>query len=74
MKKIFTSLLLVTSLVAIDENSSCLEKFDYLKELEEDKMYEKVQDYIFFNRIWLGTDKSRDETIRLLKLELKNCK
>lgn len=79
MKILLISLYILSNLAAAQNTSVCIEKLEELKKLEEEKKWDDKQKYML---IFTGTfladyrkkTKLRDERIRVLKMELKECK
>ena len=76
---LFMSLFFFICIYAIENNMSCIEKLKELRQLQDEKEWDKKQKYIlmltgtFLNDFRKQT-KLRDEKIRMLRMELKECK
>ena len=79
MKFVFMSFLIVGSSYA-DNNQTCMDKLRALESLKEKKLsgFEKVAYGVLNQEVLFGysndKDNDIDEQIRVLELELKNCK
>jgi len=79
MNRLLITIFFVGSILNAQSLSSCIEKIDELQKLQEEKEWDKKQKYMLMLTGTFLTDykkqtRLRDERIRVLKIEVRECK